>query len=221
MARFGSPRGRPAPHRPATRSSRGDPPGGDPGGGRRAGRPFFFPRRLFFLLWPRTRLPRRPLPSRRLPLPHAAAFPFGGPVDLRNDLAGLAFGEPLTPFPRMRLLPSQPGSPTRPSADLRLRGDHRLGRQAPGAGTDPTLLLSRGQVLPLPGPRRPGRTAAAGNLPVRTKSGAGPVPTLPEEEPGPGRGRGKNPGLWLGRPPAPDEPARQSRAGSPGRRTPG
>ena len=35
---------------------------------------------------------------------------------MRNGLAGLAFGEPLTPCPRMRLLTSQPGGPTRTSA---------------------------------------------------------------------------------------------------------
>ena len=41
------------------------------------------------------------------------AFPFGGKVDSLNGIAGHAFGAPLSTFPKMRLLPPQPGELTR------------------------------------------------------------------------------------------------------------
>lgn len=43
----------------------------------------------------------------------ASQFPFGGKVDSLNGIAGHTFGEPLSAFPKMRLLPPTPGALTR------------------------------------------------------------------------------------------------------------
>ena len=43
----------------------------------------------------------------------AAQFPFGARMDSLNGIAGHAFGEPLSAFPNMRLLPPAPGEVTR------------------------------------------------------------------------------------------------------------
>ncbi|MGI4742594.1 MAG: hypothetical protein ACRYG7_46135 [Janthinobacterium lividum] len=43
----------------------------------------------------------------------ASQFPFGGKVDSLNGIAGHIFGQPLSAFPKMRLLPTPPGGLTR------------------------------------------------------------------------------------------------------------
>ena len=43
----------------------------------------------------------------------SAQFPFGAKVDSLNGLAGYTFGQPLSAFPKMELLPSDPGVFTR------------------------------------------------------------------------------------------------------------
>jgi hypothetical protein len=43
----------------------------------------------------------------------AIQFSFGGKVDSLNGIAGHTFGEPLSAFPQMRLLPPSPGEVTR------------------------------------------------------------------------------------------------------------
>jgi len=43
----------------------------------------------------------------------ARQFPFGGKVDSLNGIAGHTFGQPLSAFPKMRLLPPTPGRLTR------------------------------------------------------------------------------------------------------------
>lgn len=43
----------------------------------------------------------------------ASQFPFGGKVDSLNGIAGHIFGQPLSAFPKMRLLPPSPGELTR------------------------------------------------------------------------------------------------------------
>ncbi|MDQ2769111.1 MAG: hypothetical protein M3Y54_01250 [Bacteroidota bacterium] len=43
------------------------------------------------------------------------AFPFGGKVDSLHGIAGHAFGEPLSAFPKLRLLPPTPGVPVGPT----------------------------------------------------------------------------------------------------------
>lgn len=43
----------------------------------------------------------------------APEFPFGGKVDSLNGIAGHPFGEPLSAFPKMNLLPPSPGERTR------------------------------------------------------------------------------------------------------------
>ena len=45
--------------------------------------------------------------------PPAPQFPFGGKVDSLNGIAGHTFGQPLSAFPKMRLLPPAPGERTR------------------------------------------------------------------------------------------------------------
>ena len=45
----------------------------------------------------------------------APAFPFGGKVDSLHGIAGHAFGEPLSAFPKLRLLPPTPGVPVGPT----------------------------------------------------------------------------------------------------------
>ena len=47
------------------------------------------------------------------PTPPPSAFPFGGKIDSLNGIAGHAFGEPLSAFPNIRLLPPAPGEVTR------------------------------------------------------------------------------------------------------------
>ena len=43
--------------------------------------------------------------------PPPPAFPFGGKIDSLDGIAGHTFGEPLSAFPKMRLLPPIPGVP--------------------------------------------------------------------------------------------------------------
>jgi hypothetical protein len=43
----------------------------------------------------------------------APQFPFGGKVDSLNGIVGHTFGQPLSAFPKMRLLPPAPGELTR------------------------------------------------------------------------------------------------------------
>ncbi|MCI1189872.1 hypothetical protein MON38_20815 [Hymenobacter sp. DH14] len=45
--------------------------------------------------------------------PAPSAFPFGGKVDSLNGIAGHTFGEPLSAFSQMRLVPSAPGDLTK------------------------------------------------------------------------------------------------------------
>lgn len=45
--------------------------------------------------------------------PPSTQFPFGGKVDSLNGIAGHPFGQPLSAFPKMRLLPPSPGELTR------------------------------------------------------------------------------------------------------------
>ncbi|MGY3090956.1 hypothetical protein ACVWYF_004020 [Hymenobacter sp. UYAg731] len=47
--------------------------------------------------------------------PPPPAFPFGGKIDSLDGIAGHAFGEPLSAFPKMRLLPPIPGVPAGPT----------------------------------------------------------------------------------------------------------
>ena len=44
-------------------------------------------------------------------VPARPAFPFGGPVDSLNGIAGHAFGEPLRAFSRLQRVPPTPGAP--------------------------------------------------------------------------------------------------------------
>ncbi|WBO86843.1 hypothetical protein [Hymenobacter yonginensis] len=50
------------------------------------------------------------------------AFPFGGKVDSLNGIAGHAFGEPLSAFTDLRLLPPTPGVPVGPTQTYTYEG---------------------------------------------------------------------------------------------------
>lgn len=49
--------------------------------------------------------------------PPPPASPFGGKIDSLNGIAGHSFGEPLSAFPKMQLLPPAPGEVTRTYTD--------------------------------------------------------------------------------------------------------
>ena len=49
--------------------------------------------------------------------PPPPASPFGGKIDSLNGIAGHVFGEPLSAFPKMQLLPPAPGEVTRTYTD--------------------------------------------------------------------------------------------------------
>jgi hypothetical protein len=52
-------------------------------------------------------------PTGAVPAQPSPQFPFGNKVDSLNGIAGHAFGQPLSAFPKMRLLPPSPGELTR------------------------------------------------------------------------------------------------------------
>jgi hypothetical protein len=49
------------------------------------------------------------------PAPPPPAFPFGGKIDSLDGIAGHKFGEPLSAFPKLKLLPAIPGVPVGPT----------------------------------------------------------------------------------------------------------
>lgn len=52
-------------------------------------------------------------PAAAVPAQSSAQFPFSSKVDSLNGLAGHTFGQPLSAFPQMRLIPPSPGELTR------------------------------------------------------------------------------------------------------------
>lgn len=49
------------------------------------------------------------------PASPSPAFPFGGKIDSLDGIAGHKFGDPLSAFPKLRLLPAIPGVPVGPT----------------------------------------------------------------------------------------------------------
>jgi hypothetical protein len=53
------------------------------------------------------------VPTAAVPTQPSPQFPFGGKVDSLNGIAGHTFGQPLSAFPKMQLIPPSPGELTR------------------------------------------------------------------------------------------------------------
>lgn len=61
------------------------------------------------------------------PKPAAVQFPFGAKVDSLNGIAGHTFGQPVSAFPKMRLMQTSPGELTRTYDDEGVAGAKATG----------------------------------------------------------------------------------------------